>query len=193
MFGESPEAKIRVGVVGVGVLGRYHTKIYSESKNAELVGVYDLNPKCAAAVAAEFHTRPFATIRELAEQCDALSVAVPATGHHAAAMELMAMNKHILMEKPLAVTVAEAIVIRQFVHHPQVDEECRRQSDDKPQDVEGGEQQAPPDKPERHFQIMFQHIVSVFIHLSIMTTTSLSFNAWTAATSGNNFFNCFPL
>ena len=108
MFGTSPENRIRVGVVGVGVLGRYHTKIYSESKNAELVGVYDLNPKCAEAVAAEFHTKPFATIRELAEQCDALSVAVPATGHHAAAMELMGMNKHILMEKPIAVTVAEA-------------------------------------------------------------------------------------
>ena len=108
MFGTSPESKIKVGVVGVGVLGRYHTKIYSESKNADLVGVYDLNPKCAEAVAAEFHTKPFATIRELAEQCDALSVAVPATGHHAAAMELMGMNKHILMEKPIAVTVAEA-------------------------------------------------------------------------------------
>ncbi len=108
MFGTALENKIKVGVVGVGVLGRYHTKIYSESKNADLVGVYDLNPKCAEAVAAEFHTKPFATIRELAEQCDALSVAVPATGHHAAAMELMGMNKHILMEKPIAVTVAEA-------------------------------------------------------------------------------------
>ena len=107
MFG-NPSSKIKVGVVGVGVLGRYHTKIYSESANAELVGVYDVNPKAAEAVAKEFGTKAFATIRELAEQCEALSVAVPATGHHAAAMELMAMNKHILMEKPIAATVAEA-------------------------------------------------------------------------------------
>ena len=104
----SDHAKIKVGVVGVGVLGRYHTKIYSESPNAELIGVYDVNPKAAEAVAKEFGTKPFATIRELAEQCDALSVAVPATEHHAAAMELMAMNKHILMEKPIAATVPEA-------------------------------------------------------------------------------------
>ena len=91
MFG-NPSSKIKVGVVGVGVLGRYHTKIYSESANAELVGVYDVNPKAAEAVAKEFGTKAFATIRELAEQCEALSVAVPATGHHAAAMELMAMK-----------------------------------------------------------------------------------------------------
>ena len=107
MFG-SPSNKIKVGVVGVGVLGRYHTKIYSESRNAELVGVCDVSPKAAEAVAKEFGTKAFASLRELAEQCDALSVAVPATEHHATAMELMAMNKHVLMEKPIAVTVAEA-------------------------------------------------------------------------------------
>ena len=107
MFG-SPSNKIKVGVVGVGVLGRYHTKIYSESRNAELVGVCDVSPKAAEAVAKEFGTKAFASPRELAEQCDALSVAVPATEHHATAMELMAMNKHVLMEKPIAVTVAEA-------------------------------------------------------------------------------------
>jgi len=109
MFGKSDEKmKIRVGVVGVGVLGRYHTKIYRESPNAELVGVYDVSLKNAETVAKEFSTRAFPTIRELAEQCDALSVAVPATGHYAAAMELMNMNKHVLMEKPIAVTVPEA-------------------------------------------------------------------------------------
>ena len=106
MFGK--KEKIKVGVVGVGVLGRYHTKIYSESPNAELVGVYDVNPKAAEAVAKEFGTKPFATIRELAEQCDALSVAVPATEHHAAEMELMEMNRQVLMEKPIAATVPEA-------------------------------------------------------------------------------------
>lgn len=110
MFGmSSKEGKIKVGVVGVGVLGRYHTKIYREAcRNAELVGVYDVNPKAAADIAREFNTKPFAIIRELADQCDALSVAVPATEHYAAAMELLALNKHILMEKPIAAAVPEA-------------------------------------------------------------------------------------
>ena len=91
------------------MLGRYHTNIYSKSDNVELIGVYDAEPKAAAAIAKEFNTRAFPTIRELAEQCDALSVAVPATLHHQVAMELIALKKHILMEKPIASEVAEAL------------------------------------------------------------------------------------
>ena len=106
MFGS--QEKLKVGVVGVGVLGRYHTKIYKGSPNAELVGVYDLSSKAAAAVAAEFGTASFETIEELASKCDAISVAVPATKHYETAMTLIGMGKHILMEKPLAATVPEA-------------------------------------------------------------------------------------
>ena len=93
MFGFGKEKrKVKVGVVGVGVLGRYHTNIYSKSSNAELVGVYDAEPKAAEAIAKEFQTKAFPTIRELAEQCDALSVAVPATLHHKVAMELIGLK-----------------------------------------------------------------------------------------------------
>ena len=110
MFGIGKEKrKVKVGVVGVGVLGRYHTNIYSKSSNVELIGVYDAEPKAAEAIAKEFKTKAFPTIRELAEQCDALSVAVPATLHHQVAMELISLKKHILMEKPIASEVAEAV------------------------------------------------------------------------------------
>ena len=53
-----------------------------------------------------------------------------------------------------AAAVAEAVVVRQFVHHPQVDEEGRRQAQHKPHQVDGGEQQAPADEPKRHFDVM---------------------------------------
>lgn len=110
MFGFGKEKrKVKVGVIGVGVLGRYHTNIYSKSPNVELIGVYDAEPKAAEAIAAEFHTKAFPTIKALAEQCEAVSVAVPATLHHQVAMELIGMKKHILMEKPIASEVSEAI------------------------------------------------------------------------------------
>lgn len=104
----SSKEKIKVGVVGVGVLGRFHTKLYKENSGAELVGVYDVSPAAARAVGKEFGVTPFESIAELAGQCDALTVAVPATEHHATAMPLIEMGKHLLMEKPLAATVPEA-------------------------------------------------------------------------------------
>ena len=53
-----------------------------------------------------------------------------------------------------AAAVAEAVVVRQFVHHPQVDEEGSRQAQHKTHQVDGGEQQAPADEPKRHFDVM---------------------------------------
>ena len=99
---------LKVGVVGVGVLGRFHTKLYKENPNVELVGVYDVSSAAANAVAKEFGVKPFESFTDLANHCDALTVAVPATKHYETAMPLIDMGKHLLMEKPLAATVPEA-------------------------------------------------------------------------------------
>ena len=100
--------KLKVGVIGVGVLGRFHTKLYKENPNVELVGVFDVIPAAAAKVGQEFGVRTFSSEAELAAQCDALTVAVPATNHYETAMPLIEMGKHLLMEKPLAATVPQA-------------------------------------------------------------------------------------
>lgn len=106
LFGS--KEKLKVGVIGVGVLGRFHTKLYKENPNVELVGVFDVSSAAAKKVADEFGVRPFASEAELAAQCDALTVAVPATNHYETAMPLIEMSKHLLMEKPLAATVSQA-------------------------------------------------------------------------------------
>ena len=106
MFGKKD--KIRVGVVGVGVLGHHHTRLYKANPDAELIGVYDVSPGAAADVGKEYGVPAFDTVAALAEQCDALTVAVPATAHYETAMPLIEMGKHILMEKPIAATVEEA-------------------------------------------------------------------------------------
>jgi predicted dehydrogenase len=101
-------AKVKVGVVGVGALGRHHARLYNLSENAEVVGVYDVSSETAEKVGQEFGLKVFNNVEELAAQCDALSVAVPATKHHETSMPLLKMNKHLLIEKPIAVTVEEA-------------------------------------------------------------------------------------
>ena len=106
LFGS--KEKLKVGVIGVGVLGRFHTKLYKENPDVELVGVFDVAFAQAAKIAAEFGVKAFPSEAELAAQCDALTVAVPATNHYETAMPLIEMNKHLLMEKPLAATVPQA-------------------------------------------------------------------------------------
>ena len=100
--------KLKVGVIGVGALGRHHTRLYRENPNAELVGIFDASPETAEKIAEEFDTKVFPTIDSLAEACEGLSVAVPATIHHAIAQPLLKKGKHLLMEKPLAASVEEA-------------------------------------------------------------------------------------
>jgi predicted dehydrogenase len=102
------QAKINVGVVGVGALGRHHARLYNLSENANVIGIYDVSRETAEKVGAEFGLKVFDSPEALAELCDALSVAVPATQHHETSMPLLRMNKHLLIEKPIAATVAEA-------------------------------------------------------------------------------------
>lgn len=100
--------RVRVGVVGTGVLGRYHARLYAQLPEADLVGVYDARPEAAALVAAEFGTRAFGRLDDLADAVQALSLAVPASLHYAAALGLLRRRRHLLIEKPLATSVVQA-------------------------------------------------------------------------------------
>ena len=99
--------KVRVGVVGVGYLGRFHALIYSRMADVELVGVVDADPLRAAKVAAEAGCAVFADAIALADAVDALSVVVPTTAHLEVAAPLLRRGIHMLMEKPIAATVEE--------------------------------------------------------------------------------------
>ena len=103
-----PDRKIKVGVVGVGALGRHHARLHNVNPEAELVGIYDANPKVAEIISTEFNVPIFKTIDELADVCEAMSIAVPSHLHHEVAMPLLARGKHLLIEKPIATTVKEA-------------------------------------------------------------------------------------
>ncbi|MDR0932665.1 MAG: Gfo/Idh/MocA family oxidoreductase [Victivallales bacterium] len=93
--------KLKVGVIGVGALGRHHARLYAQSPNAEMVGIFDVQSETAAKVGEEFSLPIFSDWRELAEKCDALSVAVPADFHASTTIPLLEMGKHVLVEKPI--------------------------------------------------------------------------------------------
>ena len=100
--------KVKVGVVGVGALGRHHARLYQECEQADLVGVYDADPDAAGRVAEEVGAQVFTECPELVNAADALSVAVPTDLHYDVVKGLLKSGKHVLVEKPITETIAQA-------------------------------------------------------------------------------------
>ncbi|WP_295543727.1 Gfo/Idh/MocA family oxidoreductase [uncultured Thiohalocapsa sp.] len=93
---------VRVGVVGVGYLGRFHALIYAGLEGVELVGVADTDGARAAAVAAEAGCAAVSDPAALLGQVDAVSIVVPTSAHLAVARPYLAAGVHMLLEKPVA-------------------------------------------------------------------------------------------
>jgi predicted dehydrogenase len=102
------KAKLRAGVVGVGSLGQWHARIYSELPDSELVGVFDADPARAAEIAERYHTRAFETPEALAEATEAVSIVVPTDLHYDVFKRLLPSGVHMLVEKPISATYDEA-------------------------------------------------------------------------------------
>ena len=101
-------AKICCGVVGVGSLGQHHARIYASLPNVEFAGIYETNDARAAEICTKFNCRRFATIEELGAACDAVSIVVPTDRHEEVALPLLAQGCHLLIEKPICASLAEA-------------------------------------------------------------------------------------
>ncbi len=99
---------VRVGVVGVGHLGRLHARVYSEIDSCELVGVNDCDETRAGAVADAYGTKAVADLEDLLGQVDAVSIAVPTSVHYPIGRLCIDRGVHVLIEKPIASTVDEA-------------------------------------------------------------------------------------
>ena len=105
--------KLQVAVVGVGSFGRNHARVYKElaAEGVELAAVVDADRSRAQAVAAEFGGQAFASLDEMLAACPAVqaaSVAVPTVAHLKTARQLMEHGLDVLIEKPLAFSLAEA-------------------------------------------------------------------------------------
>jgi predicted dehydrogenase len=100
--------KVPVGVVGVGALGRHHARHFAAQHGAELVGVFDASRERADEVATQVGTRAFDTLEELLGAVQAVSIAVPTTYHRDVGLECLGRGVSVLMEKPLAQSLAEA-------------------------------------------------------------------------------------
>lgn len=101
--------RLRVGVVGVGHIGRNHARILAElGGGVELAAICDTAAAAAREIAARHGTRAAASLDELIGLVDAATVATPTPTHHPLARRLLAAGKHVLIEKPIAEDAAQA-------------------------------------------------------------------------------------
>jgi predicted dehydrogenase len=99
---------LRVGVVGVGHIGKNHARLYAETEAADFTAIYDTDPENAAQIAQQYNVRAASSLEEFADLIDAASVATPTNSHFEIARPLLEKGKHLLIEKPIADETAQA-------------------------------------------------------------------------------------
>lgn len=101
-------SQLRAAVIGVGYLGRFHAQKYAALPGVDLIGVVDVDQAAAENVAAEVGCCAFSDYRELFERVDLVSIVVPTRLHYQVAKDFLNAGRHVLVEKPITETVAEA-------------------------------------------------------------------------------------
>lgn len=104
----NPNNPLRMAVVGTGAMGRNHVRILSSLPGVELVGIHDPSPGAAEAVSKEHGAKAFESLDDLAGRIDAAVVAVPTVAHADIGCKLLSRGVHVLVEKPIAQSLAEA-------------------------------------------------------------------------------------
>ncbi|PKM12479.1 MAG: UDP-N-acetyl-D-glucosamine dehydrogenase [Gammaproteobacteria bacterium HGW-Gammaproteobacteria-3] len=100
--------KLKCAVVGAGYLGKFHAEKYASLVDCELVAVVDIDQVAAADVASRYGAQALTDYRSVLGQVDAVSIVVPTTLHHAVARDFLDSGVHVLVEKPITVSVDEA-------------------------------------------------------------------------------------
>jgi predicted dehydrogenase len=97
-----------VGVIGTGIMGKNHARIYSELKNVNVLSVYDIDIESAQKVADQYDAEVYASLKDLLEHSDVVSVCVPTQYHSKVVNQVFEMKKSVLIEKPICNTTGEA-------------------------------------------------------------------------------------
>ncbi|HPY96023.1 MAG TPA: Gfo/Idh/MocA family oxidoreductase [Candidatus Cloacimonadota bacterium] len=99
---------LKVGVVGVGHLGKHHARIFSEIEDCEFVGVYDQIKERAVEIADLYKVRAFSSYEEMLEVVDAVDIAATTTYHYALAKPALERGCHVFLEKPITSEIKQA-------------------------------------------------------------------------------------
>jgi predicted dehydrogenase len=113
-------AMLKVGVFGVGHLGKFHLNNWKEIEGVKLVGFFDPNNENAKVVSEQYGLKRFMDEDKLIDSCDAIDVITPTDHHFAICMRAIRKGKHVFVEKPLAHTIQEGRDIVNIVREANV-------------------------------------------------------------------------
>jgi predicted dehydrogenase len=99
---------LKVGIFGVGHLGKFHLNNWKEIEGIELIGFFDPHNETAAKVEAEYGLQRFTDEDKLIAVCDIIDIVVPTQEHYSLCIAAIRKGKHIFVEKPMAHTLQEA-------------------------------------------------------------------------------------
>ncbi len=103
-----PGQPVPVGVIGVGNMGQHHARVFSLMKDVQVVGVADINVERGLEVASRHRVHFYEDYRDLLPHVAAVAIAVPTVLHHEVGMACLEAGIHVLIEKPIAASIAEA-------------------------------------------------------------------------------------
>lgn len=108
--------KLKCAVIGTGYLGKFHADKYASLPDCELVAVVDVNEAAAKSVAEKHGAQALTDYESLLGKVDAVSVVVPTTLHHKVSKDFLSSGAHVLVEKPITVTISEADELIAIAH-----------------------------------------------------------------------------
>jgi predicted dehydrogenase len=111
---------MKIGVLGVGHLGKVHVKLLKEISEFDLVGFYDINPETSSYVSHTFGIKSFDSMQALIDEVDAIDIVTPTPTHFECAQAAVRAGKHVFIEKPVTFTVAESEGLIKLVNEAQV-------------------------------------------------------------------------
>lgn len=108
---------LRIGILGVGYLGKIHINCIRQIKDFELIGFYDINSDISEKVSNELNIKAFKDIDELIDSVDVIDIVTSTTSHFQCAIKAIAKGKHIFIEKPVVATYEEACKLQEIASH----------------------------------------------------------------------------
>jgi len=105
---KTEDKRLKLGVVGVGYLGEFHTQKYASMKDIDLVGLVDINHERAKEMARKYNTNAYDSLTEILSLVDGLSLAVPTVSHFQIGHDILDHGIHLLIEKPITLTLSDA-------------------------------------------------------------------------------------